>query len=78
MASSILKCLVTNDSIERLRNGNYPPITFARGRVISVSRLIVVSAVVNIAVKKEHIQIPVRIQTTANKLPEIDFKQRSP
>lgn len=43
-----------------------------------MSKLIVVREVVSMAVKMEHMQIPVKIQTIANSLPEIVFGQRSP
>ena len=53
-------------------------LTFDPGKVTAVSRLIVVNEVVSIAVKIEHIQIPTRIQTTANNLPGIERGHRSP
>ena len=48
------------------------------GRLFLVSRLIVVSDVVKVAVNIEQMQIPIRIQHTAKVLPNREMGARSP
>lgn len=52
--------------------------TLEPGRLFLVSRLIVVSDVVKVAVNIEQMQIPIRIQHTAKVLPNREMGARSP
>ena len=53
-------------------------LTLEPGRLFLVSRLIVVSDVVKVAVNIEQMQIPIRIQHTAKVLPNREMGARSP